>query len=102
MVKFKCRICGRIKKIYPAKFGSGKGVYISYGKKKDNKHLCDYKPCLEKGEGMKKDDIRNFPKELARAELNGIIGETFPPKRNPEEVEAEIEANKKWAFKRDL
>jgi len=38
-----------------------------------------------------KDEINNFPKELAEAEKSGTIGETFPPKRNPEEVEAECQ-----------
>jgi len=32
------------------------------------------------------------PKEQAQAELCGIIGETFPPKRNPDEIEAELQS----------
>jgi len=34
------------------------------------------------------------PKEQAKAELTGTMSEIFPPKKDPYEVEAEIEAGK--------
>jgi hypothetical protein len=40
MIIYKCKICGRLKKIISSKKHGG--VDISYTSKKDNLHTCDY------------------------------------------------------------
>ena len=48
-LKFKCK-CGRVKKIYPAKLGSGRGVRFWYSKKTPQSCdiCCDYKEVTQR------------------------------------------------------
>jgi len=39
MLKYKCSICGREKRIHSSKY---KGVKFSYTPKKDKNHFCDF------------------------------------------------------------